>query len=142
MFRSLLILCLAGMLCSCQTPLPEINYRGTFSADIEDVFSAGDRFVESFAKESGFHVKSRAPWSGVGNRGSRVDVQLRSKSTKRVWIYVTITEDNKRIYVTIGGDFSSQIAIDAARISERVFAELFPDSKYVPFQRYQGLFGP
>lgn len=142
MIRAFLIVALAGLLSSCQTPLPEINYRGSLTESVSDVVAAGELFVSTFTQESGFTIDSRMPASGASKEADRVDYHLRTDSTKRVWIYVTTYKKERMIAVTIGGDFSSAIAIDAAKASEKVFLRLFPGSTYSPFQRYQGLLGP
>ncbi|MCW5548108.1 MAG: hypothetical protein KIT44_04020 [Opitutaceae bacterium] len=142
MTRALLIVVLVGLFSGCQAPLPEINYRGSLDGSVADVVAAGEAFVSAFSQESGFRVDSRMPSSGASKEVDRVDYHLRTDSTKRVWIYVTAYKKERMIAVTIGGDFSSAAAIDAAKVSEKIFARLFPGSTYSPFQRYQGLLGP
>lgn len=142
MARTLLVVVLAGLLSGCQTPLPEINYHGSLAESVTDVVAAGEAFVSAFSQESGFKVDSRMPGSGASKEVDRVYYHLRTDLTKRVWIYVTTYKKEKMLAVTIGGDFSSAVAIDAAKVSEKVFARLFPGSTYSPFQRYQGLLGP
>ena len=142
MVRAFLSLALVGLLCGCQTPLPEINYRGSLSGSNVDVLAAGELFVSTFSKESGFKVDSRMPSGDAAKGTERVDFHLRTDSTKRVWIYIAADKKERTIFVTIGGDFSSAVAIDAAKASEKVFARLFPGARYSPFQRYQGLLGP
>lgn len=142
MLRAFIVLIVVGFLCGCRTPLPEINYRGSLSEDVSDVVAAGELFVSTFSQESGFTIESRMPDSVASKEADRVDYHLRTDSTKRVWVYVTTSKKERVIAVTIGGDFSSAIAIDAAKASERVFARLFPGSTYSPYQRYQGLLGP
>lgn len=135
-------LCFATLLVSCQTPLHEINYRGSLSESAGDVIWAGERFINVFVERSDFRVESRMQRGGTPKDSVSVNYFLRSSSSKRVVIYVTAYHKQRMIVFTIAGDFSSQVAVEAARTSERVFSELFPDSTYVPFQRYQGLFGP
>lgn len=142
MIRAFLVIVLAALFSSCQTPLPEINYRGALSDSVNDVIAAGDRFVSVFSQESGFKVDRRMAIGEAAKDTARLDFHLRTDATKRVWIYVTADTKERAIFVTIGGDFTSPTAVEAARRSEKVFAQLFPGSTYSPFPRYQSFLGP
>ncbi len=140
--RLIIILCLIGLLGGCQTPLPEINYRGVLSSEIDDAVSAADKFLAAFTKESGFAIESRVFRHTASKDEITVDYILRSSATKKVWIYVTAYSSNRLIGVTIAGEFSSKVAVKAAHASERVFTRLFPKANYIQFRRVQGLLGP
>lgn len=139
---SVLLLLLTIFVGGCQTPLPQLSYRGTFKTNIANAFATADQFAAALAQEAHLEITDRSRPSGVARLDSTAYLQLRPDSSDRIWVNLSVHTSERELVMTIGGDFSSPEALDVARAAEKIFARLYPDASYAPFQAYQGLLGP
>jgi hypothetical protein len=145
---SQILVCLAIGVSGCQSmPLHEYDYSGELPTSVEANFAVADQFASDLAAETNLKVTFRDQTSlGGHNPTGIVDLSATNGETisgkGKISVHIATYTSPHCLYVVIYGDIDAPEAKEIAKKAEELFASKYPNSKLIPFTRYQGILGP